>query len=105
MTTIDAGEAAQAAAVAHLDACWEAYEEQEKSIRDDDDVADVPSPAVGGFCGCRDCEVREVLAAAWPHLLRHAADLIEPTTAYYGAALLLREEADRAEPRPQQAPS
>lgn len=42
----------------HLEACWEVF------YREDGD--DTLSPAVQPFCGCRTCEVREMLYVAVP---------------------------------------
>jgi hypothetical protein len=55
----DVGRVAQAAAEAHLDACWEAHEEG------------TDSPACDLFCGCQTCCVRETLHAAWDVLVKH----------------------------------
>jgi hypothetical protein len=65
----DFGYEAQKAAEAHLAACQEAYwelEDGEMSGEESD------SPAVGPFCNCDTCIVREVLHAAWPFLLEAA---------------------------------
>jgi hypothetical protein len=52
----------QRAAEHHLEACYDAMY----------DEADAPdSPAVGAFCGCNRCIVREVLAGAWPQIERY----------------------------------
>lgn len=48
--------AAHRAAVAHLEACWAALNDE------GDELAAVE------FCGCIDCTVREALTAAEPHL-------------------------------------
>lgn len=56
----DYGRQAQAAAEAHLAACWEALNEDGSAVDDD--------PAVAPFCGCATCEVREILSAALPFL-------------------------------------
>lgn len=86
----DAGWEAHRAAVAHLNACADAMFDEEES----DDLAEVASPAVGPYCGCTDCEVREVLAVAWPILLADAAAL-EESAGHSAAAELLRTEAAR----------
>ena len=57
----DYGLEAHQAADAHLTAVWNHFHSEEEYVD-----PDVPSPAVGPFCGCQTCEVREVLAAAWP---------------------------------------
>lgn len=62
----DWGVKAQRAAEEHLLACYEAMHAL------DEGAQDVEDPAVGAFCGCETCEVREVLMAAWP-ILRVAA--------------------------------
>lgn len=84
----DAGWDAHRAAVAHLQACAEALCAQE------DDGADVESPAAGPYCGCSDCDVREVLAAAWPILLDDAAAVVE-LAGHAAAAQVLRAELAR----------
>jgi hypothetical protein len=40
----------------------------------EEEAADTTTLTLGGapYCGCRSCEIREALAAAWPHL-REAA--------------------------------
>jgi hypothetical protein len=62
---IDYGVLAQRAAEAHLEACEEALHAIEYESE-----ADVDDPAIGPFCGCTTCVVREVLHAAWPVLQR-----------------------------------
>jgi len=62
--------AMQMAAEQHLQACWEAQEAEE----DAEDLTTLPeSPAVGPFCGCTTCLVREVLAGAWPKIEEYFA--------------------------------
>ena len=64
MSERDFGYEAQRAAEAHLEACYEALYDEDGEERED-----LPeSPAVGPFCGCTTCEIREVLHAAWPIL-------------------------------------
>lgn len=64
--TRDYGIEAQAAAEAHLEACFTAlFEESE------DGTPQWPETAAP-FCGCETCTVREVLHAAWPILLEAA---------------------------------
>lgn len=91
----DAGEEAQRAAEAHLEACMAALDEAEEAA-DADAYAEAvgKSPAVGPFCACTTCEVRETLAAAWPVLLADAAALVE-LAGHAAAARLLQAEADR----------
>jgi hypothetical protein len=60
---IDPGPAIQAAAERHLNACWDAHYAEEEA---EDGAEEVPSPAVGPFCGCETCIVRECIAGAWP---------------------------------------
>ena len=48
---------------AHLAACQEALWAEENGERP------IESPAIGAFCGCDTCVVREVLWAGWNHLL------------------------------------
>lgn len=59
----DYGHEAHRAAMAHLDACFEAEFEEEGD-----------TPASAPFCGCSDCVVREVLYAAWPIVVRSVTD-------------------------------
>lgn len=61
----DWGVVAQRAAEEHLLACYAAMHSLDEGV-------EVEDPAVGPFCGCETCEVREVLHAAWP-ILRVAA--------------------------------
>jgi hypothetical protein len=61
----DWGVKAQRAAEDHLLACYEAMHAADEGL-------EVEDPAVGAFCGCETCEVREVLFAAWP-IMRAAA--------------------------------
>lgn len=68
MTERDYGAEAQRAAEDHLDACFEALEREETA----EPGEEVDSPAVGAFCGCQTCCVRETLHASWP-FLREAA--------------------------------
>lgn len=58
----DYGLAAQQAAEEHLQAIYEYEETPEWGYPEGD------HPAVGPWCGCETCVVREVLHAAWPHL-------------------------------------
>lgn len=59
----DWGYQAHRAAVDHLSRVW-AHFHNEDGYED----PDAASPAVGAFCGCQDCEVREALFAAVPFL-------------------------------------
>lgn len=71
MTTSDLEKAAQKAAEERLNAAYEQLWSEE-----DGDVPREDSPewdAVGPFCGCETCIVREVLDAAWPYLKQLAA--------------------------------
>ena len=86
----DAGLEAHRAAIVHLDACGEAMFAAEEA----DDPDEVASPAVGPYCGCTDCDVREILAAAWPILLEDAASIVE-LAGHTAAANLLRDETAR----------
>ena len=63
----DWGYHAQKVAAAHLDACneWQAYYE-EGGKEGGNPPPRVPDPAIGPYCGCDTCIVRETLAAAWP---------------------------------------
>lgn len=67
MTVVDHEALAQRAAETHLAACQEALWAEEEGT-------DVESPALGPFCGCDTCIVREILHAAWPHLLELARE-------------------------------
>lgn len=58
---IDPGPAIQDAAEKHLERVWAAYYALEE-----DPEAVVDDPAVGPFCGCDTCCVRETIAGAWP---------------------------------------
>jgi hypothetical protein len=88
----DAGWDAHRAAVAHLQACMEAMFAEDESEGDT-----VPaSPAVGPYCGCTDCDVRETLAVAWPILLADAAAIAEGA-GYGAAAEVLRAERTRVQ--------
>jgi len=88
----DAGWDAHRAAVAHLEKCAEAMFAEE----DSDGLAEVVSPAVGPYCGCTDCDVRETLAVAWPILLADAA-AIAKLAGHDAAAELLHAEVLRVE--------
>ena len=62
----DYGYEAQQAAEAHLDLCneWEEWEEnggEEGSLG----APKGENPAVGPYCGCTTCTIREILHAAW----------------------------------------
>lgn len=85
----DAGWDAHRAAIAHLEKCAEAM-----FAEDEDDLAAATSPAVGPYCGCGDCDVRETLAVAWPILLADAAAIVE-VAGHGAAAELLRAEVER----------
>jgi hypothetical protein len=88
----NAGWDAHRAAVAHIEACEEAMFADEESVGD----AVIASPAVGPYCGCTDCDVRETLAAAWPILLADAAAIAEHG-GHGAAAELLRAEIARVQ--------
>ncbi|MGK5682364.1 hypothetical protein [Actinoplanes sp. URMC 104] len=85
----DAGWEAHRAAIAHLEAFGDAMLAEEDGYADE-----VVSPAVGPYCGCSDCDVRETLAAAWPILLADAAAIVE-VAGHKVAAQLLRAETTR----------
>lgn len=59
----DWGARIQAAAERHLNAVSDAEFELEN-----DPDSKALSPAVGPWCGCSTCLVREVLAGAWPEI-------------------------------------
>lgn len=67
MNAIELERAAQTAAEERLAACQEVLFGDENGIG-----TDVESGASGPFCGCDTCVVREVLDAAWPHMLELA---------------------------------
>ena len=87
----DAGWDAHRAAIAHLEKCAEAMFAEEEG-----DLAEATSPAVGPYCGCADCDVRETLAVAWPILLADAAAIVE-LAGHGAAAELLRAEVVRVQ--------
>lgn len=61
---------AQQAAMEHLAACQDAlFAEEGEEL----DVA-AGTPAIAPYCGCDTCIVREVLHAAWPHMLELARE-------------------------------
>lgn len=64
----DPGPEIQAAAERHLRAVIETEE-----YLDEHPEAELCSPAVGPFCGCETCLVREVLAGAWPKIEEYMA--------------------------------
>lgn len=88
----DAAADAQAAAVAHLEACEAALVGETEAVG---------SPAVTAYCGCTTCEVVETLAAVWPVIVADCAALIEEALPVHvnagasAAAKLLRAEAAR----------
>lgn len=69
MDTDHAAEA-QRAAEEHLAACWEALDAEQEG----NDEVEWPEGQARPVCGCQTCEVREVLAAAYPHLLSLARE-------------------------------
>lgn len=90
---------AHQAAVKHLDALAP-YSE----FSDDEEPDPEARPETAGpWCGCSTCEVREAIAAAWPHALAAAADLVAGQFA--GAAAVLYAEADRATLAGQETPA
>lgn len=70
-------EALQKLAEAHLDSCYEAMDGWDEG--EDEDRA--PSPAVGPFCGCTTCVVREVLTVAYDELVRRVEEAQPPRPA------------------------
>jgi hypothetical protein len=66
---------AQGAVERHLEACWAALDAlHELPLDAPVDLVDRTiehSPACAPFCGCRTCEVRESLWAAWPVFERY----------------------------------
>jgi hypothetical protein len=85
----DAGLDAHRVAIAHVAACAEAMDAEETG-----DPLELESPAVGPYCGCTDCDIREALAVAWPILLADAAVLVG-LAGHAVAADLLRAETAR----------
>lgn len=61
MTTRDWINDAQKAAEEHIEAVWDAWNDEQDGDSDGSD-----SPAIGPYCGCVTCEVREILHAAVP---------------------------------------
>lgn len=57
---------AQHAAEAHIGAVWDYWNEAESAVTESQLQALGEDPAVGAFCGCTTCEVREILHAAVP---------------------------------------
>jgi hypothetical protein len=78
----DPGPAIQEAAEQHLERVWEAFHREEEGELPDGQ--DVPSPAVAPFCGCSRCEIREVLAGAWPLIERYFAPQKAPRSTATG---------------------
>lgn len=106
----DRGYDAHQAAVKHLDNCDELADAWDADDLDGETADGQPVEEIvtaGPYCGCRDCEVREALAAMWPHALAHAADLLESggVAPYTGAAEFLREEARKATLTGQEPPA
>lgn len=60
---------AHEAADEHVAACQEALWHQEYGS-----AIAVESPAVGPYCGCTTCDIRETLAGAWPVIERMVAE-------------------------------
>lgn len=89
---------AHEAAVAHLEALAPYSEWSDEEEPDPDAM-----PATADvWCGCETCVIREALAAAWPHALAYAADLVATALPVHvnagasAAAKLLRAEARRS---------
>lgn len=77
---IDPGPAIQVAAEKHLEQVWDAFYRAEEGEFADD--AEDESPANAPFCGCSRCEVREVLAGAWPLIEKYfEGPFVSDTTA------------------------
>ncbi len=85
---------AHAAAADHLSALAPFSEWADEDDADPDAMPETAGP----WCGCDTCQVREALAAAWPHALAHAADLLDVHLPEddLGARELLREAARQA---------
>ena len=86
---------AHQAATEHIARLEKFEDEQEES---GDYSQDGPASA-GPYCSCDTCEIRETLAAAWPHALAHAADLVVERLPFgpdSGVVKLLREEARKS---------
>lgn len=62
---------AQKAAEAHLAACQEAMFAADEIENPEEWPA---SPSIAPFCGCDTCVIREVLHAAWPHVMAAARE-------------------------------
>lgn len=70
--TRDRGRDAQEAAEAHLSALAPYSEWADEEDADPDAMPETAGP----WCGCDTCQVREAVAAAWPHAIAYAADLV-----------------------------
>ncbi len=64
----DFGAQAQQAAEAHINQVWEYHHAVEEAEGDAEVQALGDDPAIGAFCGCTTCEVREILFASLPFL-------------------------------------
>lgn len=62
----DWGFEAQQAAEKHLDLCDAHMYWEEEGEAEGEDRPEGESPAIGPYCGCQTCTVRETLYAAWP---------------------------------------
>lgn len=85
---IDRPNDAHRASEAHLDALMDAL-----NIEEEGGTPDWPE-SLGPFCGCQTCCIREALAAAWPHMLALAADLVLEH-GYAAAARVLKAVAEQ----------
>lgn len=56
----------QQAAEDHITAVWDYANEADASLTDEELEDLGPDPAIGPWCGCTTCEVREILTVAIP---------------------------------------
>jgi hypothetical protein len=98
---IDVAGAAQAAAEAHVGACSEwLFASEELPAEEWPEF-----PAVGAYCGCATCTVREAVAAAWPVWLAGVLAQLRGDGHHAAAADLERAAARVAPPVPASTPN
>lgn len=92
-------------ALAHLRACEEAMFAADTDDDAEREAAWRTSPAVAPYDGDDCCQVREVLAVAWPLILQHAAEVLALYQDTEQATAILVAEANLAKPVPMGVPS